>query len=788
MVWRPNHYTCLKALDGQLWHLDSLRPMPTSPVHATCKSSMLRMLCGNADGRIFRFRRGSVEAKKMELAQGGDRQSGTSLEDGGHADEDWSMATPDDGQSQTDDGEAAEGPAYGRNFGNRALSFFRSRPSATMDDLDEAMRERYNYSKEAMGKYSESAKKAFRRAQEMHDVDRKKAHDFLQKHQCNHYVAAQKILSATPDASLLSVKMGVRAALGGLGRSGEQKVEKAWNNFKASREDKAKGVGPEEVGSPRRTGGEKNVLSVWNACVQCCAELKSSGSALPSVRDLAIYVAQHSTTFRDMCDRARSQAWPDIAIRTDQEEKADQEEVGKGTEETREDEQKAKEVEKTRSDKMIGEQARYDLIIDYLKGKATKGPMTKGKWQALRRQAGRYRLTGDVLHKIQADGVDVRVILSWDEVKDMVNFAHGKCHFGRDATLAAIEKVAWWPGNMQADVLHVIKRCEVCRRFNPTQLKIRPPMKPVGFPSRVFGLVGIDMKTLPACGIYNNILVIVDYFSKFTFVEPLDTLSAGEVADAIAKCLFLKHGSPEMMLVDNGGAFRGEIANVVRAKFNVSPRFTSPYRPQSNGLCERTNGVIATVLGKLMTAGTYNEDWAYYIDEAVFGYNTKPHTTTKKTPYKIVYGRICQTWVNLELQQSGKRGNEDASEGEKPQKKVRKMNAADEEKYQEDLEKRRVSIKDGVEFAQAAATRRHIKDYNKRHNVGHLVLKTGDSVMMTDLQRSKMIGKGRLMPKYRGPYYVAKVNKFTVQLRDEHGNLTKNVHTTLLKKVDDAVA
>ena len=89
-----------------------------------------------------------------------------------------------------------------------------------MDDLDEAMRDRYNYSKEAMGKYSESAKKAFRRAQEMHDVDRKKAHDFIQKHQCrdfiqNHYMAAQKILSATPDASLLSVKMGVRAALGG---------------------------------------------------------------------------------------------------------------------------------------------------------------------------------------------------------------------------------------------------------------------------------------------------------------------------------------------------------------------------------------------------------------------------------------------------------------------------------------------------------------------------------------------------------------------------------------------
>ena len=100
MVWRPNHYTCLKALDGQLWHLDSLGPTPTSPVHATCKSSMLRMLCGKADGRIFRFCRGSVEAKKMELAQGGNHQSGTSLEDGGHADEDWSMATPVDGQSQ----------------------------------------------------------------------------------------------------------------------------------------------------------------------------------------------------------------------------------------------------------------------------------------------------------------------------------------------------------------------------------------------------------------------------------------------------------------------------------------------------------------------------------------------------------------------------------------------------------------------------------------------------------------------------------------------------------------
>ena len=263
-------------------------------------------------------------------------------------------------------------------------------------------------------------------------------------------------------------------------------------------------------------------------------------------------------------------------------------------------------------------------------------------------------------------------------------------------------------------------------------------MKPVAFGPRPFSLVGVDIKTLPKSGFFEHILVAVDYFTKFVIVAPLKSMTGEEVTNALVKHIFLKHGSPEMMLSDNGGCYRAEIEAAVLKHFNVKPRFTSPNHPQSNGLCERTNGVIAMVLGKLMASGEYGaaspendcvEDWPDKLDEAAFVYNTKPHSTTKKTPYKVLYGIKCNTWVSESLKKAEKKGD-----GENITAK-NLFNEEEELAHQDELDARRQEIRKGVQKPQEEATARYILSYKKRHHVGETKLVVGDKVMKTDMQK-----------------------------------------------------
>ena len=234
------------------------------------------------------------------------------------------------------------------------------------------------------------------------------------------------------------------------------------------------------------------------------------------------------------------------------------------------------------------------------------------------------------------------------------------------------------------------------------------------------------------------------------------------------------------MLSDNGGAYRSALMTATRAKFGVEARFTSPYHPQSNGLCERTNGVITNVVAKIVGAGKEAE-WAEHLALAVFDYNTKPHSATRRTPYEVVYGRPCHTWVAAKLREVGR--GPGGGTGESPARKRLWEEGGDEEEAAR-LEARREDVRDAAQTAQARQTARNVRDYNKRHRVAAAVINAGDAVMKTDLNFSRNIGKGNLAPKYEGPFDVVSATQRTACIRTRQGELLRGVPLRLLKKVD----
>lgn len=69
----------------------------------------------------------------------------------------------------------------------------------------------------------------------------------------------------------------------------------------------------------------------------------------------------------------------------------------------------------------------------------------------------------------------------------------------------------------------------------------------------------------------------------------------------------------------------------------IKHRTSTPYHPQANGQVEGTNRALEGILTKVVSSS--RKSWADKLVEATWAYNTTWKTTTRFTPYELVYGK-----------------------------------------------------------------------------------------------------------------------------------------------------
>ena len=96
-----------------------------------------------------------------------------------------------------------------------------------------------------------------------------------------------------------------------------------------------------------------------------------------------------------------------------------------------------------------------------------------------------------------------------------------------------------------------------------------------------------------------NILVLVDHLTGWSVVKAITDKEATTVANAIFEKLILEHGSPEILLSDNGKELTNDTLAYVCQEFGTEQHFTFPYTPRSNGKTENFNKFLMAPLRKL---------------------------------------------------------------------------------------------------------------------------------------------------------------------------------------------
>jgi len=127
----------------------------------------------------------------------------------------------------------------------------------------------------------------------------------------------------------------------------------------------------------------------------------------------------------------------------------------------------------------------------------------------------------------------------------------------------------------------------------------------------------------------------VDYATRYPEAVALKKTTIA-IAEALVS-IFARVGVPDEILSDKGTQLTSELMKEVGRLLSVKQLTTTPYHPQCNGLVERFNGTLKTMLKRMCSERP--QDWDQYLDALLFAYREAPQESLDFAPFEMLYGR-----------------------------------------------------------------------------------------------------------------------------------------------------
>ncbi len=218
-------------------------------------------------------------------------------------------------------------------------------------------------------------------------------------------------------------------------------------------------------------------------------------------------------------------------------------------------------------------------------------------------------------------------------------------HLGITKTLGKLRQRFYWPGH-KADVERWCKECKACEKVNISLNPKRAPLQPKPVYRRMDRVACDIMGPLPESEKGNlYILVVADYFSKYTEAYAIPDMTAQTVADKIVTEWICRYGCPTVIHSDQGRQFESELFQELCRLLDIHKTRTSRYRPNSDGVVERNNRTIKKMLRSVVTSNT--KDWDDILPYVLMAYRATIHETTKCSANLLLFGSENRLPVDL---------------------------------------------------------------------------------------------------------------------------------------------
>ena len=331
-------------------------------------------------------------------------------------------------------------------------------------------------------------------------------------------------------------------------------------------------------------------------------------------------------------------------------------------------------------------------------------------------------------------------------------------HLAVKKTERRVQVNFYWPG-MTQDIMRFCHSCDVCQRTTPKGKTTKVPLGKMPLVDVPFKRVAVDLVgpiNPPSEAGHRFILTLVDYATRYPEAVPLKKTTTEAVAEALCD-IYSRVGIPEEVLTDQGTQFMSDCMKEVSRLLSIRGLVSSPYHPQCNGLVERWNGTLKTMLKRLCAENP--KQWHRLVNPVLFAYREVPQESTGFSPFELLYGRtvrgpgaiLKQLWTK---------------EVDQPEVKTSYQ-------YVTDLRER---LENTMKLAQEELSRsqRRYKKYYDRKAKKRSFNREDQVLVLLPTDNNK------LLMQWKGPYTVIRsvgVNDYRIRI----GNKEKTFHANMLK-------
>lgn len=249
-----------------------------------------------------------------------------------------------------------------------------------------------------------------------------------------------------------------------------------------------------------------------------------------------------------------------------------------------------------------------------------------------------YRMFKKIHHPL--DPVIKQIVVPKKRRAVIMKLAHESLmagHMGIQRTLDRIMTNFYWPG-IHSEVTRFCRSCDICQRTTPKGRIQKATLEQMPLIDTPFKRVAVDLvgPITPRSKQGNKyILTLVDYATRYPEAKALPNIETETVAEALLE-IYSRVGFPEEMLTDLGTQFTSDVMREVSRLISLKQLVTTPYHPMCNGLCERMNGTLKTILKRLCAEKP--DDWDRYLSATLFAYREVPQESLGFSPFEMIYG------------------------------------------------------------------------------------------------------------------------------------------------------
>ena len=364
------------------------------------------------------------------------------------------------------------------------------------------------------------------------------------------------------------------------------------------------------------------------------------------------------------------------------------------------------------------------------------------------------------------DGKDIRwrLVLPKQRVADVLTELHAgslAAHLGTTKTLKTVQRKYYWVG-MKEDVRAFIRKCSACARRKTTGKKRRAPLQ-----QRLSGSpmerIALDiLGPLPESEKGNKyILVISDYYTKFVEAYPMPNETADTISRILVEEFICRYGIPREIHSDQGRQFESRLLQGICKILGIKKTRTTPFNPKSDGMVERFNRTLLSMLVTMIQPDKHQRDWDRYIPFATAAYRSSVHETINETPNMMMFGREVAQPPDLYIDTPDEREEVD---------------------YAEELRNKMDIIHSRVTEQSQKNLRRQKRNYDKQ--VAGTAYDPGKFVWLRNQIRKKGISP-KLSYRWEGPYKVTdKLSDVTYRIQRAPRSKARIIHYDRLKSYE----